>query len=276
MARPTKCGVDYFPLDCHMSDSMKLIEAEFGIIGFGVVVKLFQKIYGQRGYYAEWTPEVALLFARECGLGGNVVSEIVRACAKRGIFNDEILQKYSVLTSEGIQKRYFNMVSRRESIEIVDEYLLVPYAQNFVSARNNEVSVSNNPENACNNPQSKVKESKRNKRRESAGAPAHTHTHAIEGGERSFEPPTREEVQAYCTERGGKVDADRFFDYYTARGWMLGKVPMQDWQAEVRAWEKSGTQQSRKPSDPNNQSFDVNNFFNEAIQRSYGRGNEDK
>ena len=71
-----KSGVDYFPLDDTLNDNFKLIEAEFGLTGFGVVVKLYQKIYGGRGYYTEWTNEVALLFAREIGLGGNAVSEI--------------------------------------------------------------------------------------------------------------------------------------------------------------------------------------------------------
>ena len=41
-----KSGLEYFPLDCNMDDKLELIEAEFGITGFGVVVKLFQKIYG--------------------------------------------------------------------------------------------------------------------------------------------------------------------------------------------------------------------------------------
>jgi hypothetical protein len=28
-------------------------------------------------------------------------------------------------------------------------------------------------------------------------------------------------------------------DYYTARGWMLGKAKMKDWRAAVRTWEKN-------------------------------------
>ena len=58
MARPLKDGVTYFPLDVVLDEKFELIEAEFGIKGFAVVVKLYQKIYGQ-GYYCEWT-DVAL------------------------------------------------------------------------------------------------------------------------------------------------------------------------------------------------------------------------
>lgn len=55
-------------------------------------------------------------------------------------------------------------------------------------------------------------------------------------------PPTLEEVQAYCDERGNNVDAVRFVDYYTANGWKAGKNKMKDWKAAVRTWERSGTQ----------------------------------
>ena len=54
----------------------------------------------------------------------------------------------------------------------------------------------------------------------------------------AFAPPSVEEVKAYCAERGNKVDAERFVDYYTANGWMYGKTRMKDWKAVVRNWEK--------------------------------------
>ena len=59
-----KSGLEYFPLDVVLDDKFELIEAEFGLTGFAVIVKLFQKIYGGQGYYCEWTNEVALLFAK--------------------------------------------------------------------------------------------------------------------------------------------------------------------------------------------------------------------
>lgn len=54
-----------------------------------------------------------------------------------------------------------------------------------------------------------------------------------------FTPPTVEEVQAYCAERGNRVDAQRFFDFYTANGWHQGRgKPIKDWRAAVRTWER--------------------------------------
>ena len=58
-----------------------------------------------------------------------------------------------------------------------------------------------------------------------------------------FTPPTLEEVQDYCQERGNAVDAQRFFDYYTANGWTQGRgKPIKDWRAAVRLWEKQEKQ----------------------------------
>ena len=52
-----------------------------------------------------------------------------------------------------------------------------------------------------------------------------------------FSPPTKEEVAAYCRERNNGIDAQTFVDFYAARGWVAGKVPMKDWRAAVRTWE---------------------------------------
>ena len=62
-----------------------------------------------------------------------------------------------------------------------------------------------------------------------------------------FEPPSVSEVLAYCQERGNDVDANKFVDYYTARGWKLGKNSMRDWKAAVRTWEKSTVQANNQP-----------------------------
>lgn len=124
-----KSGIDYFPLDVTLDAKFELVEAEFGLTGFGVVVHLLQEIYGKAGYYIEWTEEVALLFARKVGLGRGVVSEIVEASIRRGMFDKEKYDKYHVLTSKGIQKRYFEAVSRRKTLEVDFNILLVDAAQ---------------------------------------------------------------------------------------------------------------------------------------------------
>lgn len=76
-----------------------------------------------------------------------------------------------------------------------------------------------------------------------------------------FTAPTLEEVKEYCAERKNGVDAERFVNYYTANGWKVGKNPMKDWKAAVRTWERN----TEKPKDC---SFDLDDFFNAAVERS--------
>ena len=67
---------------------------------------------------------------------------------------------------------------------------------------------------------------------------------------KAFLPPTQEEVEAYCLERQNNVDAQKFIDFYEAKGWMIGKNKMKDWKAAVRTWEREDNVRSgsRKPS----------------------------
>ena len=155
-----KSGIDYFPLDVILDEKFELIEAEFGLTGFGVIVRLLQEIYGKAGYYIEWTTEVALLFARKVGLGGNVVSEIVEASIRRGMFDREKYEKYHVLTSRGIQKRYFEAVSRRKVLEVDENILLVNVALLCPNVDIRAKNVNIFSKNANISEQSKVEESR--------------------------------------------------------------------------------------------------------------------
>ena len=55
-----------------------------------------------------------------------------------------------------------------------------------------------------------------------------------------FNPPTLEEVTAYCTERNNGIDPQYFYDYQTARNWTLSNGKrMADWRATIRTWERN-------------------------------------
>ncbi len=160
MARPIKSGLDYFPLDCVLDDKIRLIEAEFGLKGFAVIIKLYQKIYAEQGYYCKWSSEVALLFAREIGWGGDAVSEILNMSIHRGIFDKNLYERFSILTSSGIQKRYFEAACRRKAVFVNPEYLLISHTLLPKNVCTNSVNVDNNQVSANTNPQRKVKKSK--------------------------------------------------------------------------------------------------------------------
>ena len=56
--------------------------------------------------------------------------------------------------------------------------------------------------------------------------------------EAEFPAPALAEIRAYCQSRASPVDAQGFFDYYTANGWMAGKEKIKDWKAMIRVWER--------------------------------------
>lgn len=62
-----------------------------------------------------------------------------------------------------------------------------------------------------------------------------------------FAPPSLAEVAAYCRERKNEVDPDMFVDFYSSKGWKVGKDPMKDWKAAIRTWERRGSTPPVKP-----------------------------
>jgi hypothetical protein len=52
-----------------------------------------------------------------------------------------------------------------------------------------------------------------------------------------FMKPNIQEIKDYCFERKNNVDVNKFFNYYEANGWKVGKNAMKDWKACVRTWE---------------------------------------
>lgn len=165
MARPQKKGIDYFTVDTHMEDKIKLVEAKYGLEGFGLLIKLWQKIYSQK-YYIDWTEEIQLLFSSEINVGINLLNEVINDCVNWGIFNQKMFEKYSILTSHGIQIRYKEATYRRKKVEMKEEYLLLTEDEinsNMVNENNKPINDNKNSVNDSKSTQSKVKESKVNK-----------------------------------------------------------------------------------------------------------------
>lgn len=103
-----------------------------------------------------------------------------------------------------------------------------------------------------------------------SGQAAHTKT-------QNFVKPTLEEVKAYCAERKNKVNAERFIDFYTSKGWKVGREPMKDWKACVRTWERDSNESNGYYNKPKNAQLslanardyskeDLNAFFGDIEQ----------
>lgn len=171
MADPIK----FVQLDCHLDEKFEYIEAEFGLEGFAIIVKLFQRIYGGAGYYCEWSDRVALLFAKKIGAGVNVVREVVSAALRERIFDEDMLKNHGVLTSHGIQKRFAEVAKRRAVIFDKPEYVIGSCTQISGDVCNSAQNVCNSAENAYSETPSEVKQSKekpsKDKRSDSAASP---------------------------------------------------------------------------------------------------------
>lgn len=70
-----------------------------------------------------------------------------------------------------------------------------------------------------------------------------------------FIPPTRQELTAYCEEKNLNVDVERFVDYYTSIGWMVGKNKMKDWKATLRNWSRKERQDNGRAAESSKTKF---------------------
>jgi len=160
-----KQGLDSFHLDCHTNEKIAEIEAEYGLKGFGVIIRLWQKIYAEKGYYCEWTSRSALLFLAQW-FGGNsgvnlgLINDVIERSLEIGIFDRNLYEKYSILTSKRIQEQYFEATKRRKVLKTESAYLLVGVPKTVDDVNIIEENAYKKDENVNISKQSKVKESK--------------------------------------------------------------------------------------------------------------------
>lgn len=157
MARPTKQGLDYFPLDVGFLQNVKVrrIMRACGIQSIPVLISLLANTYRDEGYFLRWDNDMPFLIADELGVSEGAVTAVVDKATQVGFFNANMYEKYGVLTSDGIQKRFFEATARRTSVRYDARFLLIN-----VSDYKNLVNLYKNSINDDDNPQRKVKESK--------------------------------------------------------------------------------------------------------------------
>ena len=174
MARPTKLGLDYFPHDTHTDEdtALQLLEAEFGLDGYAVYFKLLESIYAQ-GYAIQWGEDECLLFAKKMGaVTVPKLSEIIKGCIRRSLFDEGVYNLFQILTSKAIQLRWLE--AKRKDVSAIDPKvcLIEQTAKGVSSPQKNDkneekgvfaaktpVITAKTPVNTETTPQSKVKES---------------------------------------------------------------------------------------------------------------------
>lgn len=160
MARPLKTGIDYYPVDVDFLKNLKVrkIMMACGAGSVAVLICLLGSIYGDEGYYMWWDEDVRFLVADEVGAKESLVHEVVMKALSVGFFDQGLFDKFQILSSVGIQSRYFEATSRRQNRTLKTEYLLVDLA----NGNNNGVNVYNNSINDDRSTQSKEKKTKKN------------------------------------------------------------------------------------------------------------------
>ena len=104
-------------------DRVRLLEAEHGYGGYGLWVKLLQKVFGQ-GYYADWCGDRCKLFAADNRVEVELVEAVVQSALELGLFNRELYEKHSILTSRKLQLEFFDAAKRRKETVVQLDYLL--------------------------------------------------------------------------------------------------------------------------------------------------------
>lgn len=136
MGRPTKQGIDYFPLDCHFDDKVELYLLEKESVGLSVLITLWQLIYCNEGYYIRDEKELYLLIKKRINVDIKAIEDCINLCLCRNLFDKCLHKKHRILTSSAIQKRFFDAAKRKKSVQYNVNYLI-----NGVNVSENAVNV---------------------------------------------------------------------------------------------------------------------------------------
>ena len=210
------------------SDELKILESlENGYLYSNILLKLYLKALKNEGRltFNDYIPYDTKMLATITGHNIDVVEKAIKIFQSMHLI--EILDNGTIymldmqkmigsISSEGVRKAEY-----REKIRLEKECgTMVGQCPSIISN-----SVSNSNYNSISYIEEKETEKEKEKR---------------------FAKPSLEEVQAYCKERNNNVDAERFINFYTSKGWKVGNQPMKDWKACVRTWERENRQ---KPKD---------------------------
>ena len=148
-----KQGLDYFPLSTDfMHDRIvRRVMKREGDSAFTVLIYIMSYLYSGEGYYVradtDFCDELSdQLFSTD----NDTVRRVIRLFLEYGLFDSALYERYSILTSEDVQRQYLFITKRRSRHHICPDYCLLPEGKttdeqpDTVAATGENVAVSPN------------------------------------------------------------------------------------------------------------------------------------
>jgi len=210
LARPTKQGIDYFPVDVNFDDKIEIFIAKEGAEGLGILLTLWQLIYSNEGYYIKNDDNLVMLIRRRTMSDVEIIQRVIHSLLTGNVFSEKKEKKYGILTSKAIQKRYLEAAKRKKQVIVDKNYLCMG-----VNAYNNGVNVNINA--TKEEVEVEVKKRERGK----------------------FSPPSITEIEQYVAKNGLSVDPHSFFKFYKEGNWKDSNGnPVTNWKQKVLSWNR--------------------------------------
>lgn len=130
MAGRPKTGLDYAGWSVNLFDGDtkidKLLDAQ-GWTGFSIYFYLCQMAYKFDGYFYRWTYDDSATTARRMGggIGSEAVRNTVGLCLQIGLFDKPLFDRDGILTSRGIQRRFYAAIQERRRKTVISDYWLL-------------------------------------------------------------------------------------------------------------------------------------------------------
>lgn len=94
----------------------------------GIVISIFKYLNSTYEYYVDTNSPFFLSLKETHGLEEDDIRQVLEPCFQMDMFNKTLFEKYGILTSEEIQRKWQEIAryENRRGVSIKSEYLLIP------------------------------------------------------------------------------------------------------------------------------------------------------
>ena len=165
MGRRSITGLKFFPLETNFYSDRKILRLRRACGDAGIVIYTYilTLVYGENGYYLDYTKETVIDIANAFSYSERKVREAINFCATAELIDEDAFLNQNIITSIGIQQRYIEAIKKldRAPVRIRADYLLVdpkslPQSKFTVVQNNSSVNQQGNGLQQVSNVQSTV------------------------------------------------------------------------------------------------------------------------